>query len=356
MTSRGICNAAGTAFASAAKRSRVGRSARLSPRIAGNRRRMRASAARARSVSTSSLRPKRRIVIWNGCGRPAAVERDRFAVEDQLPRGQRASGFDDLGNRGGDIVQAARVDAHRRRPPCAPGCARRPSSTRMRPRRRAARSASAGSAAVCASIGAIGERISSWNLARPAVLASSSAARATAPDALRVHRGAAHLRDRQIRGCRDRVDHHARERALTELADQKPDQESCSAAVASANSSRRRRATAGRCARAANACDLAQAPVDFADRQCRLRERATSAARVSQQGVADTEASLRGFAGKILRHRSRSRRARAARRHAASSRTFARRAEVAPTRCEAFTRLASKVTCTAPMLRLKNSS
>ena len=46
--------------------------------------------------------------------------------------------------------------------PCAPGCARRPSSIRTRLRRRADVSASATSAAVCASIGATGENSSSW--------------------------------------------------------------------------------------------------------------------------------------------------------------------------------------------------
>ena len=43
-----------------------------------------ASGSSARMRSTSSLRPKRRIVTWNGSGAPSARERDRLAVEDQL--------------------------------------------------------------------------------------------------------------------------------------------------------------------------------------------------------------------------------------------------------------------------------
>ena len=38
------------------------------------------------------------------------VERDDFAVEDDLPRAERAGGFDNLGHGRSDVVQAPRID------------------------------------------------------------------------------------------------------------------------------------------------------------------------------------------------------------------------------------------------------
>ena len=90
------------------------------------------------------------------------------------------------------------------------------------PARRA--SASATSAAVCASIGATGDISSSWKRAS-AGSPSASAARATRAEVRGVHGGAAHARGGNRGGRRDRVEHHAAERALTELADQQVQQE-----------------------------------------------------------------------------------------------------------------------------------
>ena len=61
--------------------------------------------------STSSLRPKRRIVTWNGCGVPFGAQRDRLAVEDQLARRQRRAPPRRSRAPRGDVVELARVDA-----------------------------------------------------------------------------------------------------------------------------------------------------------------------------------------------------------------------------------------------------
>ena len=39
----------------------------------------------AHAISTSSLRPKRRIVIWKGCGRQSCAQAQHLAIENQIP-------------------------------------------------------------------------------------------------------------------------------------------------------------------------------------------------------------------------------------------------------------------------------
>ena len=71
----------------------------------GRRRRRASSGSSSRSRSTSSRRPKRRMVIWKGRGGRRA-KRDRLAVDDESPRGQRAHRFHQLGHRRGHLVEA----------------------------------------------------------------------------------------------------------------------------------------------------------------------------------------------------------------------------------------------------------
>ncbi len=133
----------------------------------------------ARSLSTSSLRPNRRIVIWNGCGRPFASN----AIASPSRMRSWAGNASTASTISGIAAPTSLRLRVKMRTTSPERCAwmRAPSifhSNAASPP--SWRSASAGSAAVCASMGAIGERISSSNFARPAS-PSSNAARATAP-------------------------------------------------------------------------------------------------------------------------------------------------------------------------------
>ena len=68
------------------------------------------SGSSPRSASMSSLRPKRRIVTWNGCGAPLAVS--AIVSPSRLARRQRKHCFNDFRHRSGHLVEAAREHAH----------------------------------------------------------------------------------------------------------------------------------------------------------------------------------------------------------------------------------------------------
>ena len=111
--SRGICNASGTAFAS-------NREA-LAGRSIGERLTVESQAIEEECLHRQfgaqrldvelAAESAHRDLEWMRAARLS--KGDRFAVEDHLTHGQPLSGFDDLRHRGGDIIQAARVDADR---------------------------------------------------------------------------------------------------------------------------------------------------------------------------------------------------------------------------------------------------
>ena len=90
---------------------RAGRAASARP-ASGSRRRSSAAAAPGAARSTSSLRPKRRIVTWNGCGRPSG--RSAIASPSRISSraGSARDRLDDLGHGAGHVVELAREDAH----------------------------------------------------------------------------------------------------------------------------------------------------------------------------------------------------------------------------------------------------
>ena len=330
VTMRGITIAAGARLARAPRSARApgGRRGRRR-RAAGSRRRTPRAAARRAVASTSSLRPKRRIVTWNGCGAPSGRERDRLAVEDQLARRQRPHRLDDLRHRGGDVVQVAGEDAHlvaglvdldarAVELPLERGGAER--GERVARRRPPASRASAAPAAAAGSRTARARpRLRSAPPARPrASPPANIAARRT------VGRG-------QLRRLRDRVEHHAFERALPQLADDQPREEVL--LVGAARGRRARRAARARAAAEPLPLVRAQAlerRVDFGERQrlaaCRRRRRPRPGARRSRGRACPGASRPRG-----TRPRSRSRPARAGGAASASAATFARRPEVAAT-------------------------
>ncbi len=161
------------------------------------------------------------------------------------------------------------------------------------------RSASAGSAAVCASIGAIGDSTSSWNRARPAS-PSSSAARATAPTffayiiARRTGTGVS-LAAAAIASIMTPASAPWRSSpAIRRITNSRSD------SVARANNARSASVAAGRRAGATQCGDLAERAIDVGDRQ-RRPCRGFAIAGVVERRIADAEPALRRAAGEVLR-------------------------------------------------------
>src|SRR5258708_34900170 len=102
---------AGSNFASASKRSRAGLAVSSSPSASRQSKKKTLKGYLARNASTSSLRPEAAHGFLERVGRALGLERDRFAVENQLARGALVQRRDDLGHGGGDFVQAPRIDA-----------------------------------------------------------------------------------------------------------------------------------------------------------------------------------------------------------------------------------------------------
>jgi hypothetical protein len=100
-------------------------------------------------------------------------------------------------------------------------CTRAPSSLSSSCARPSCASASSTSTALCASIGCTGSSTESLKRVSPAAPVREHGAR-DGRSVAREHRGAAYLRGVDARCARDRVDHHAFERALAQLADEQP--------------------------------------------------------------------------------------------------------------------------------------
>ena len=114
------------------------------------------------------------------------------------------------------------------------------------------------------------------------------------------HRGAPHVGRRQRGGGGDRVDHHAFERALAQLADEQADQEVLLGGVARSNSERSSVARVAADPLPVVAAICAERRVDLDERQRRLR--GGIAARGAQRRVADADPALPGLA-REERHR-----------------------------------------------------
>ncbi len=106
--------AGSTSRCSRSIRSRVGDRDERAPRLrgtAGRRRRTTAASSR-RAASTSRLRPSRRIVSWNGRGRPSGRSASASPSTTGLPHGQRPRPLHDLGHAGRHVLELPREDAH----------------------------------------------------------------------------------------------------------------------------------------------------------------------------------------------------------------------------------------------------
>jgi hypothetical protein len=105
------------------------------------------------------------------------------------------------------------------------------------------------------------------------------------------------LLDRYVRrGC-DRIDHHAFERTLPQLARQQPDQKvllilgGAREQILQCLRAQRRRSGA------ANRSDVRQAPIDVCDRERGIGSCTAGFDSLAQDGVPDAEAPLRSLAG-----------------------------------------------------------
>ena len=243
---------------------------------------------------TSSVRPKRRIVTWNGCGAPLGLQRDRLAVEDELRHRARAHGVDDLGRRCGHVVAIAREY-----PDVVTGLVHlhaRPVELPLEGR--GAERLQRG--------GDIGRRLREHRrnrlhqrqreLAKPAFALRQHGTR-DRDDSVRDHRRLPHRRRRQRCRRRDRVDHQRFERALPKLAEQQPDQE-VAFLFGRASEQSARSACARSSSRSGDRAMRASAASTSRDRQ-RRSVGGGSRTRIAHERVADAASSLPGLAGQI---------------------------------------------------------
>ena len=98
VTVRGTISSGGSTALSAAIRSCAGANVKSSPSSRRQSKKNGRSGSFARVAATSSLRPNRRMVTWNGCGLSVRTERHRLAIEDRVGHRQRAHRLDDLRN------------------------------------------------------------------------------------------------------------------------------------------------------------------------------------------------------------------------------------------------------------------
>ena len=228
--------------------------------------------------------------------RAVGGERDGLAVEDQLLRGQRLQRLDDLGRRRGDVLQRARVDldlaarlVHLHARAVDLPFERRGAELGHRARR-CRRPASRASAAPAGAA----RRRSGRGRPRLAFAFGKRHPRDLA-EAAGDHRRAAHVGGRQPGGGGDRVEHHALERALAQLADEQADEEVLlggGGAIeegAQGGAARRGRALAG------GGRDGGERGVGLAQRQPRLGR--GRAAQRRQRRPADADPALPRLAG-----------------------------------------------------------
>ena len=112
----------------------------------------------------------------------------------------------------------------------------------------------------------------------------------------REHRGAPHVADRHARRGGDRLEHHALERALAQLADQQADEEVLLGARGAGEQLAELPRALARRAFAPRRRDARERAVDFRERE-RRRGRRGAAAELAQGRVADPEPALPRLAG-----------------------------------------------------------
>ena len=314
-------------------------------RSAGSRRRTRVERQLARAAPRRRRRrPKRRIVTWNGCGRPSGAERDRLAVEHDGATGSARTAVDELGHRAVARRCRPRVKT-RTSSPSRCTCTRAPSSFHSNARaaergerlgRRPPRSA--------ASIGWSGRKSSSGTPASPAA-PRASAARATAgrsPASITARRTSA----RGDARCRARSPRPRRPRARPGAARRRASGARNSLLV---GAWRARRARAARAPRSVCRARAARGPRSRASaastsahaRRLAVRLGREPVDRLAERGVADADRGPAAARRRATRRRSPARPAAggaAGRRGARSSRA---RARVAATACDVATTSAS---------------
>ena len=288
-TERGTRSASGTTARAPSKRSAPGRSSRSSPsrwrHVEEQRRERRrpAPAVRAAEPARGDLERLRPAV---------GPQRDRLAVEhDAVATGSASAASTTSGTPRGDVVERAREDARRRR-----RAVHLDARAVELPLDRGGRRSSP--ARPSTSARGRGEH----RLQRPrrprAGIAPAPARRRRARAAATAPRSPRSISARRTSACRhagglrDRVGHHARERALAQVAEQQRGQEALLGSVARAEQRRRsasRRARL-RARRRDSAADPLERRVDLGDRQRRRRPRARG--RLAQRRPADADLPL----------------------------------------------------------------
>ena len=224
---------------------------------------------------------------------PSAREGDRLAVEDELLRRQRLQGLDDLGHRGGHLLQRAGVDLdlaarlvhlHARAVdlPFERGGAelghRRGDVVGGRGQHRLHRPVQGDGEA-----GEGGGAVFAHRHARGLAQAAGE------------HRRAAHVGRGQAGGGGDGVEHHALERALAQLADQQADEEVLLGGGGAGEEGRELGAARGGRALAGGGGDVGEGGVDLAQGQ-RGRRRGRTTAQRRQGRPADADPALADLA------------------------------------------------------------
>ena len=300
----------------------------------------RRTAASSRAAAGAPL-PNRLAVTWNGCGRPVGAQRDRLAVEhERRATGSASAASTTSGTRAvmsSRLRVKTRTSSPRRwtwmRTPSSFHSTAAGPSLRRAPRRRRRPGE--------ASIGCSGRPTSSRNAAQRLPRRSASATRRDRAEVAAQHQRPAHVGLRGTPAARgDRVGHHARQRALAQLAEQQARAGSAARrSVARANSSASAARRAGLRARR-----RASAPMRV-ERARRPRRRssvgsAAGARQVAQRRPADADLALAQLArqvGDADRHLGGP-----IRRSVSASRAiFCVRAEVARTAAEVATSSAS---------------
>src|SRR5438093_1242020 len=182
-----------------------------------------ASGSSALRRSTSSLRPKRRIVTWNGSGVPSGGARSAIASPSRIVsrRGRRRVASTTSGT--ATVTSFSWREKTRTSSPALCTWIRAPSSLYSNAASPSSARASATSAAAWASIGWIG-RNSSIRKREPRSSVDERGPRHGGQVA-REHRSTAHQVGLEPGGPRHGFGHESLERPLAQLADQQPEQE-----------------------------------------------------------------------------------------------------------------------------------
>ena len=215
-------------------RSAPGRSSRSAPSACRTSKSTAVSGTDARRSSTRRRLPKRDAVTWNGCGRPSGRRAIASPSSTRARHGERERGLDDLGHARGDVVERAGEDGDvvAVAVDLDPRAVELPLDRRrvdLRERRGDVR-------------GGLGEH----RLQRPADrqaqgreprLAVGQRDRRDRAEVAAEHQRPPDRGEPHVRRLRDGVGHHARERALAQVADSSRTGTRCSALARAARMS-----------------------------------------------------------------------------------------------------------------------